>query len=64
MMEQKIKVVLTGSLIGAKPNQKATAYSLGLKRVGDTVLHPDGAVLDGKVKVLAHLVTVETVENA
>ena len=58
------KVTLTKSIIGAKPNQKATANSLGLKRVGDTVLHPDGAVLDGKVKVLAHLVTVETVENA
>ena len=58
------KVTLTKSIIGAKPNQKATANSLGLKRVGDSVLHADDAVLAGKVKVLAHLVTVETVENA
>ncbi len=58
------KVILKKSLIGAKPNQKATAYSLGLKRVGDSILHADDAVLAGKVKVLAHLVTVETVDNA
>ena len=58
------KVTLKKSLIGAKPNQKATAKSLGLNRVGDSVLHVDDAVLAGKVKVLAHLVTVETVDNA
>ena len=57
------KVTLTKSLIGAKPNQKATAKSLGLKRVGDFILHEDNGALAGKVKVLAHLVTVETVEN-
>ena len=58
------KVTLSKSLIGCKPNQKATAKSLGLNRVGDFVLHADDAVLAGKVRVIAHLVTVETVENA
>ena len=58
------KVTLTKSLIGAKPNQKATAKSLGLNRVGDSIVHADDAVLAGKVKVLAHLVTVTAVENA
>ena len=53
------KVILIKSLIGAKPNQKATAASLGLKKIGDSVLHEEGAVLNGKVKVLSHLVTVE-----
>ena len=56
---EMIKVTLTKSLIAAKPNQKATAASLGLKKIGDSVLHEEGAVLNGKVKVLAHLVTVE-----
>ena len=32
--------------------------------VGDSIVHADNAVLAGKVKVLAHLVTVEAVENA
>ena len=58
------KVTLAKSLIGTKPNQKATANSLGLKKVGDTIVHADDSVLAGKVRVLAHLVTVETVENA
>ena len=55
----KVKVTLTKSLIAAKPNQKATAASLGLNKIGDTVIHEEGPVIDGKVKVLRHLVTVE-----
>ena len=55
----KKKVTLIKSIIGCKPNQKATAKSLGLNRVGDSVIHEDDAVLAGKVKVLWHLVKVE-----
>ena len=58
------KITLIKSLIGCKPNQKATAASLGLNKIGDFIVHADDAVLAGKVKVIAHLVTVETVENA
>ena len=53
------KVTLVNSLIGAKPNQKATAQSLGLKKIGDSIVHEDNAVLAGKVKVISHLVIVE-----
>ncbi len=53
------KVTLVKSLIGAKPNQKATAASLGLKKIGDSIVHEDNAVLAGKVKVISHLVSVE-----
>ena len=55
----KVKVTLTKSLIAAKPNQKATARSLGLNKIGDFIIHEAGPVIDGKVKVLAHLVSVE-----
>jgi len=58
---EKVKVVLIRSLIGAKPNQKATASSLGLKKIGDSIEHNNDAVLAGKVKILSHLVKVETV---
>ena len=57
------KVTLTKSLIAAKPNQKATAKSLGLTKIGKSIVHADDAVLAGKIKVLAHLVKVETVEG-
>ena len=53
------KVILVQSLIGAKPNQKATAKSLGLNRVGDSIVHEDNAVLAGKIRVLSHLVKTE-----
>ena len=55
----KVKVTLKKSLIGATPNQKATAASLGLRKIGDSLLHEDSPVLAGKVKVLCHLVSVE-----
>ena len=56
---EKIKVTLKKSLIAAKPNQKATAASLGLRKIGDSIVHEDNAVLAGKVKVISHLVKVE-----
>ncbi len=58
------KVTLKKSLIGALPKQKATAASLGLRKIGDAIVHEDNAVLAGKIKVISHLVAVETVENA
>ncbi len=58
------KVTLKKSLIGALPNQKATAASLGLRKIGNSRVFEENAALDGKIKVLAHLVSVETVEKA
>ena len=55
----KVKITLIKSLIAAKPNQKATAASLGLNKIGDSIIHEAGPVIDGKVKVIAHLVSVE-----
>jgi large subunit ribosomal protein L30 len=54
-----IKVTLVKSLIGAKPNQKATAASLGLRKIGDSITAEETAVLDGKINVITHLVKVE-----
>ena len=55
------KVILVKSLIGAKPNQKATAKPLGLVKIGDSIIHNDDAVLAGKIKVISHRVAVENV---
>ncbi|MBQ8907895.1 MAG: 50S ribosomal protein L30 [Clostridia bacterium] len=59
-MEQ-VKVVLVRSLIGAQKKQKATAESLGLRKIGDSKVANNDAVLQGKVRVISHLVKVETV---
>ncbi len=58
---ENVKVTLVRSLIGCTPNQKATAKSLGLTRIGKSVVHADDKVIAGKVKVLAHLVKVENI---
>ncbi len=59
-MEQ-MKITLVKSTIGAKPNQKATALSLGLKKIGDSYVGTKNAALEGKAVVIRHLVKVETV---
>ena len=57
----QVKVTLAKSLISCKKNQIATAKSLGLQRPGDVTVQNDDAVLQGKIKVISHLVKVETV---
>ena len=59
-----VKVTLVKSIIASKPNQKATAKSLGLNKIGDSTVQKNDAALAGKIKVISHLVTVEPVENA
>ena len=58
---ENVKVTLVKSLIGCKKNQIATAKSLGLNRPSDSIVAANDAVLAGKVKVISHLVKVETV---
>lgn len=55
----KVKVTLTKSLIGCLDKQIATAHSLGLRKIGDTTVQEKNAVLDGKIRVVSHLVSVE-----
>ena len=58
---ENVKVTLVKSIVGCKANQIATAKSRGLKRPGDSIVLPHDAVLKGKIKVISHLVKVETV---
>ena len=56
---ENVKVTLVKSLIACKPNQIATAKSLGLTKIGDSIVLANDQVLAGKLKVIGHLVTVE-----
>ena len=58
---ENVKVTLVKSLIACSKNQIATAQSLGLKRHGDSSVQANNACLQGKIKVISHLVKVETV---
>ncbi len=52
------KITLAKSLIGSKKDQIATAYSLGLKKPGDTTVQPDNAQTQGKINKIIHLIEV------
>ena len=58
---ENVKVTLAKSLISCSKVQIATANSLGLKRPGDFTVQANNACLQGKIKVISHLVKVETV---
>ncbi len=61
-MAGSIKVTQVRSGIGGKQNQRDTLRSLGLKRIGQSVVKPDKPVYRGMVTTVAHLVTVEEVD--
>ena len=54
----KVNIKLVKSLIGRSDKQIKTAASLGLRKIGDTSSHEEGPVLDGKLRVISHLVEV------
>ena len=58
---KNVKITLVKSLIACKDKQIATAATLGLKKPGDSTVQVNDACLQGKIKVISHLVKVETV---
>ena len=62
MEQNKVKVTLVKSLIGAMPKHKAISAALGLRKIGDTVVLPDTSATAGQIRPIAHLVKVETAE--
>ena len=58
----QLKVTQIRSEIGGKPQHRATLRSLGLKRIGHTVVKEDRPEFRGMVRAVAHLVTVEEVD--
>ena len=57
----RLKVTQVRSGIGAKPNQRQTLRSLGLKRIHDSVVQEDRPEIRGMVATVPHLVRVEEV---
>jgi large subunit ribosomal protein L30 len=61
-MAARLKVTQTKSVISEKQNQRDTLRSLGLKRIGDTVVREDTPANRGYVRAVAHLVKVEEID--
>jgi len=58
----QLKVTLTKSPIGHKPNQIKTLKALGLTRIQSAVVKDDTEAMRGMIRTIAHLVTVESVK--
>ena len=57
----QLKITQIKSTIGAKPNQRQTLRSLGLKRISHSVVQADRPEIRGMVATVPHLVTVEEI---
>ena len=57
-----MKIKLVKSLNGRKKDQIATAYSLGLKKIGNETTQPDNEATRGKIAHIGYLLQV-TEEN-
>lgn len=53
-----VQIKLKKSLIGSKKDQIATAYALGLRKIGDVSVQPDNPQTQGKVRKINHLIEV------
>lgn len=54
-----LKIKLSKSPIGTKPNQRKTLIALGLTKREQVVEKPDNPQVRGMINVVKHLVTVE-----
>ena len=59
--EKQIKVTLIRSVIGHKPDKRATVRSLGLKKISSSNILPDNDAVRGMVAAVSHLVKVEEI---
>lgn len=57
----KIKVTLVKSPIGYSENQRRILKTLGLRKLGSSVVHDDTPNIQGMIRKCAHLVAVENV---
>ncbi|GAA1632930.1 MULTISPECIES: 50S ribosomal protein L30 [Georgenia] len=58
----QLKVTQTKSVIGGKQNQRDTLRTLGLRKIGQSVVREDRPEVRGMITTVAHLVTVEEVD--
>jgi large subunit ribosomal protein L30 len=58
-----LKITQKRSAIGRPPAQRRTLRTLGLRRIGQSVVHPDTAAVRGMIFRVKHLVEVEEAEG-
>ena len=58
----ELKITQAKSGVGGKQNQRETLRTLGLGRIGSSVVREDRPEVLGMIRTVAHLVTVDEVK--
>lgn len=58
----KLAITLKKSLIGRNPRQRATIQALGLKKVGQTIVHDDTPQIRGMIHKTDFMLDVKEVQ--
>ncbi len=61
-MAKNLKITLHHGIVNRTPAQRATVKTLGLNKIGKTVVREDIPANRGLVNAVRHLVTVEEVD--
>ena len=59
MADKKLKITLVKSTIGAVHKNKAIVQSMGLRKIGSSVILPDNAATQGQIRQVGYLLKVE-----
>lgn len=59
MADKKLKITLVKSTIGAVPKNKAVVESMGLRKIGQSVVLPDNDATQGQIRKVGYLLKVE-----
>lgn len=60
--EKKLKITLVKSTIGTVKKNRVVVESMGLRRIGRSVILPDNAATRGQIRLVGHMLKVEEVE--
>jgi len=58
-MAKKIKITLVRSPLACLPRHRRTVRALGLKKIGQAVIHDNSDAIRGMANSVNHLVTIE-----
>ena len=58
----KIKITQIKSFIKKPKNQKLTLKAMGLKKIGQSIIHEKSNVIDGMIEKVKHLIKVEKIQ--
>jgi large subunit ribosomal protein L30 len=58
-----LKITLKGSYIGIPEKSRRVLESLGLRKIGRTVLREDNSSINGMIRKVSHLLTVEKTDK-